>query len=308
MKNITNYNLKESFWYSSEIFHGCNITSSYACDSQWSYIAVVVSQILLLPFVYCISKTIRERENKSIYRLNAIPSVGYCASFIVFFDICLFYFFVLYNERHEEIDDFFSNLCSISSDLYLLSLSFYFVHICKILNLMNSPLATFFGYASRILQYYFCASTIIKTFLVCIDLPEKWRTFFFSDEGFYYNKIIIPIEYVLNVISFLILSMMIIFSNFQSLFQGTRRKTLVTQLFLFAFAFNVALILRTLIYTKAITIIRLSDTLLYMKIFTVMFFMHRFIVDYVILTITMILSSKEKLDHTGTSLNMVLLI
>lgn len=305
--------MNNAFWYSSGNVQPCATISSYVCDHPLSYAAIVVTGLLLIPFAYLIASNLREMKIKSIFHCIIPASVGYCSSFTAFVVIIIYYFFVFYAERHEEINDLYSNFAAISSDMYLMSLSCYFVHICKILNTLNNPLSKILNLASRILQYFFSASTIVKTILLFVNLQNKWNLFLYSDSGFYYKNIIIPLEYVINVVSFLILSMMVIFSSFQDIFERKKRLALVVDLFLFAFLFCAALILRTYIYSFIVVRYILIDANKYMWIFSTMFFAHRFIVDYVILSITITLSKKEnnesqKEGMEENELNMVIIV
>lgn len=198
----------------------------------------------------------------------------------------LFYYFIFYMQRHDFKADTFTRLAACSSDLYLMSLSWYFIHICKLLISINEKFAHLFYYISKIVNYFFCLAVIVRSILIYINLPMKWIANIYFDGGFYYRNIIVPFEFIIDSISFIILSMCFIFSSISTFLTSKQKKGLLICIFLFPVMCIIALNLR--IYSTASVLAMYINKSLYL--FTFILLIHRYCVDYLILIIINIIS------------------
>lgn len=298
----------KGFWETDELPVKCLGFMSVVCNHKSSYVALALTFLLLLPFAFTISKL--WLSGRYSFNSKFHPGISYSSSLIIFVIMLYYYYYCFFVRQHELTNDTFSRLVAVGSDFYLMSLSTYFISICEILTTMRIRSAKIIYYFSKILQYYFGLATVVKSIMVYLPLSNKVAIALFRDEGFYYKNIILIVEYLINVISFLILSWCFLFSNLKTYLSDRMKTGLHFCLFLFAFNFFIVVNIRVYGYSLYEGQFFYSDPAKYMYRLTFVTYTQRFLVDYVIIVIILILSVNmynyglEELSHQISPVNL----
>lgn len=273
-----------SFWANKTDIPRCKVTMSVDCDLPSSYVAFILMFILLIPFAFVSTCLIK---NWTItHAREYLTGASYCITFIIFNVILYFYYYCFYPILHDHISDSFSGLSATASDLYIMSVSLFFYTVSRVLVLFKAKFANIAYWISKTFSIYYVCAAVVKFILVYIDIPYNMRKNLFSNAGIYYKYVIEPSEYIIDCISFFILSQFFLFSGVEILVPKGLILRLKIALFLMALMEINAIILRE--YQASIPISRYifaANRNKYSWIFTVIFFGHRFPIDYVILYI-----------------------
>ena len=273
-----------SIFWDADTIPRCKVTKSFDCDLPVSYVAFALMFILLLPFAFVSTCLIK---NWAITHAREYSSgASYCINFIIFIVILYFYFYCFNFPFHDHQLDSVSCLVANTSDLYIMSVSLFFYTVSRVLVLFKAKFANIAYWISKTFSIYYVCAAVVKFILVYIDIPYNMRKNLFSNAGIYYKYVIEPSEYIIDCISFFILSQFFLFSGVEILVPKGLILRLKIALFLMALMEINAIILRE--YQASIPISRYifaANRNKYSWIFTVIFFGHRFPIDYVILYI-----------------------
>lgn len=270
----------------------CKYTMSQLCDHKSSIVSLVLEIVFLIPFLYIAVKLIR--GYKLHIRSNIIPGVSYCLAFVIFNVLTYFYYYVFYPNQHDRIMDTFSRTTSIMSDLYLMALVQYFQAVSKILIISNVLGSKIIYYITKFTVWFFFIGSLIKLVLIFINFPYEINFHLFSDYGFYYNYIIVPSEFIIDGLSFVLLSITFIFSNVRSFLAPAYRMPVKVCMFLMPLFITIVIVSVEISTSKYFEQIKYSNPSKYMYYFTYLLFTHRMILDLVYLAIIYFMSIQQQ--------------
>ena len=232
-----------SFWANKTDIPRCKVTMSVDCDLPSSYVAFILMFILLIPFAFVSTCLIK---NWTItHAREYLTGASYCITFIIFNVILYFYYYCFYPILHDHISDSFSGLSATASDLYIMSVSLFFYTVSRVLVLFKAKFANIAYWVSMMFSLYYTFTAIVKFILVYIDkIPNNIRKNLFSDAGIYYKYAIQSSEYIIDCISFFILSQFFLFSGVELLVPQGLVIHLKIALFLMALMEIIAIMLR----------------------------------------------------------------
>ncbi|EAX91967.1 hypothetical protein TVAG_387450 [Trichomonas vaginalis G3] len=268
----------------------CTLKTTFVCDHPSQYAAIVINLLLMLPYLYIGIKLLR--ETNAIKRHIALPDLCYCFTFPVTMGLKMLSKYAFYYDQHFNDHDYYNRLSKVWEDLYTFSLALYFACVCKILVVFGTFGAKVLYVISKILQYVFAISTLVRSIIIPIEteIMQKLERYLYG-QG--YLNTVNYLQVTIFALSIIILGICFVQSNIQNYFPPKLRTPMKISIMSVGIGIFIGTIIDGALDSYYFLQLRYINLSLFKYVGTAILIIHNYIVDIPFLIIVYMLSVQE---------------